>query len=91
MQSELPGFKKEDISIDINGDCMTVKAERSEEKEEGHRFIRRERYMSSLSRSFDISGIDPENIKASYENGILTLILPKMKEKAPEGHRITVE
>lgn len=91
MQSELPGFKKEDISIDVNGDCMTVKAEHSEEKEEGHRFIRRERYMSSLSRSFDISGIDAENIKASYENGILTLTLPKMKEKAPEGHRITVE
>ena len=58
---DLPGFKKEDINIDIDKDCLTISAERkSEEKEDkgDNGFVRRERYYGSFSRSFNIKGID---------------------------------
>lgn len=92
MKSELPGFSKEDINIDINGECMTVRAVHEESEEEKKKnFVRRERSYGSFSRSFDISGIDANGIAAKYENGILELTLPKMKEKALEGKKIIID
>ena len=91
MKSELPGFSKEDIAIDINGECMTVRAEHTETDEEKKKnYVRRERSYGSFSRSFDISGIDPDGIEAKYENGLLELTLPKEKAKVPEGKKITI-
>ena len=67
LDAELPGFKKEDITIDIDKDCLTISAERkSEENEEaGNNFIRRERYYGSYSRSFNVKGIDTDAITAA--------------------------
>lgn len=92
LSAELPGFNKEDISIDVANDTLTVKAERCEDSEEKNdSYIRRERRSGSFSRSFDITGIDPEHIKAAYNNGVLELTLPKRKETEPETKRIAID
>jgi len=92
LKSELPGFAKEDISIDINGECMTVRAVHEQNEEETKKnYVRRERHYGSYSRSFDISGIDADGISAKYENGILELSLPKAQPKVPEGKKVAIE
>lgn len=94
LQAELPGFEKEDIHIDMNGDSLTVRAERSEEKQEedkNRNFVRRERSYGAFARSFDISGIDAEHITAKYQNGVLELELPKKGEVKPASKQISIE
>lgn len=93
MESELPGFEKDDINIDISGGCLTLSAQRSsenEEKDSGGKYIRRERSYGSYRRSFDLSGIDEDNISADYKNGILTLTLPKKQAQVPASRRLTI-
>ncbi|MDX9888133.1 MAG: Hsp20/alpha crystallin family protein [Anaerovoracaceae bacterium] len=79
LEAELPGFSKDDIKIDLDGDYLTIKAERSfdEESEEKGKMIRRERYYGSYMRSFDVSGVDTEKINAEYKDGVLKVDLPK--------------
>lgn len=93
VEAELPGFKKEDISVNVEDDVLTVSAStktEEEEKEKDGKYIRRERRYGSYSRSFDVAGIDAEKIKADYKNGILELSLPKAKEDKPEARKIEV-
>ncbi|MGN1415294.1 MAG: Hsp20/alpha crystallin family protein [Oscillospiraceae bacterium] len=93
IESELPGFKKEDIKIDINGDVMTISAENTrtaEEKDENGSYIRRERTFGSVARTFDISDIRSEDISASYNDGVLTLNLPKKTATEPEVRRLEI-
>ena len=76
------------------GDILTVKAEKSnetEEKDDDGRVIRRERSLGSYSRSFDVGEVDTESIKAKYENGVLTLTLPKKQELKPEERLLEIE
>ena len=80
LEADLPGFKKEDIQIDIDGDTLTIQAQRhseSEEKNEDGCYVRCERSYGGYSRSFDISAIKSKEIRARYENGVLMLELPK--------------
>ena len=94
LEAELPGFKKEDINIDIDKDCLTISAERkSEEKEDkgDNGFVRRERYYGAYTRSFNVSEIDAEGIKAAYENGVLTLTMPKKAPVKPESKHLEIE
>ena len=83
LEAELPGFKKEDIHLDLEGDILTIRAEHTEEKEdkdEKRQYVRRERRYGSFSRSFDVSGIKADQISASYENGVLKLSLIHISE-----------
>jgi len=81
LEAELPGFNKEDISISVDGDLLTIKAQQNAETEDNSRgYVYRERRMGSYSRSFDISGIEESAITAKYENGVLTLDLPKAQK-----------
>ena len=92
LEAELPGFKKEDIKIDIENDCLTISAERHENKdEEKPNFVKRERLYGSYSRSFDVSGIDVDKISAGYTDGVLTLELPKKVETAPASRRLEIQ
>lgn len=80
LEADLPGVKKEDIAVDIDGDYMTISANRSAEKEErddNTNYLRRERSYGSYSRSFDISNVKSEEISGSYDNGVLKLVMPK--------------
>ena len=94
LKADLPGFKKEDIHLDIDGDRLTISAEHSEEnkkEDEKGNFIRKERRYGSMSRSFDISSIDVDHIEAKFENGVLELDLPKKQETVPASHRIEIQ
>lgn len=94
LEAELPGFKKEDISIDIDKDCLTISAEHKSEENEDDKdkgFIRRERYYGSYSRSFNIKGIDADAISASYNDGILTLTMPEKTPEIPAARRLEIQ
>lgn len=92
LEAELPGFKKDDIKIDIENDCLTISAERHENKDENRpNFVKRERMYGSYSRSFDVSGIDVDRISAAYTDGILTLELPKKVETPPASRRLEIQ
>ncbi len=92
LQAELPGFKKEEINIDMDNDTLRISASHNEEiKEEKDNFIRQERHFNSYSRSFNISGISKNNITAAYNNGILELKLPKENIEVTEAKRIEIQ
>ena len=93
LEAELPGFKKEDIKVDIDDDTLTIKAEHSEQNDEQNdagEYVRRERYYGSYSRSFNVSEIDVDGITAAYENGILTLNMPKKAPVKPESRHLDI-
>lgn len=100
LEADLPGFRKEDIHIDIDDDILTIKAEHTESKDESgakdaskdkDSYIRRERYYGAYTRSFNVSEIDVEGIKAAYENGVLTLTMPKKAPVKPESKHLEIE
>ena len=94
IDAELPGYRKEDINIDINGDVLTISAQHDESKEEKDdkgRYIRRERSFGSVSRSFDVANIKTEDITAAYTNGVLTLNMPKKAATVPTSRRLEIK
>ena len=92
LESELPGFKKEDIKIDIENDCMTISAERkTDNKEEKDNYVKRERVYGSFSRSFDVSSINVDGIEAAYSDGVLTVTLPKKAAEIPASRRLEIK
>lgn len=94
LEAELPGFKKEDISIDLDKDCLTITASRnseSDEEDEEKNYVRRERFYGSYSRSFNVSGIDTEQITASYNDGILSVSMPKKEPEIPASRRLEIQ
>lgn len=94
LEAELPGFKKEDISIDLEKDCLTITAERkseSDEEDSERNYVRRERFYGSYSRSFNVSGIDTDNISAAYNDGILSISMPKKTPEVPAARRLEIQ
>jgi HSP20 family protein len=92
LQAELPGFSKEEIHLDIEGDQLMLRAEHNEESEKKEEnFLRRERRYGSLSRSFDLSGIQADAIRASYRDGVLELELPKRTEPERQTRQIEIQ
>lgn len=96
VSMDLPGFSKDEISAELKNGTLTIMAAKGldkEEKDKHGKFIRKERYSGSLSRSFYVGeGLSKEDIHAKYENGILTLELPKQEKKAIENnHYIAIE
>ena len=94
LEADLPGFDKKDIHLDINGDMLTVSAERHsehEEKDKKNKYVRCERSYGSYSRSFDLSGVKADEIKAKYENGVLKLTMPKKENTLPEARHLEIE
>ncbi len=94
LEADLPGFDKKDIKLNINGDTLTVSAERrskTEEKDNKGKCIRCERSYGSYSRQFDVSGVETSGIKAKYEDGVLKLTMPKKAELPEQSHRLEIE
>ena len=91
LTADLPGFSKDDIKIDLDDDHLTIQAERHSncEKKES-KYLCQERTYGSYSRSFSLEGIDASGITASYDNGILTLDLPKEAPAKPETRRLEI-
>lgn len=92
IEAEMPGLKKEDISLGVEEDVLTIKGERKKETEEqGKNYHRVERNYGSFSRSFNLGElIDRENIEASFENGVLHVSLPKAQQ-VRKTKEITIE
>ncbi len=92
---DLPGYEKENIQLEIEDGYLTVHANinsNKEEKEEG-KFVRKERYVGSSSRSFYVGEeIESQDIKASFKNGTLQIEVPKKEEKKqlPEKKYISI-
>lgn len=94
LEADLPGFDKKDIKLDVNGDVLTVSAERHsehEEKDKKGKYVRCERSYGSYSRQFDLSSVKADEIKAKYEDGVLKLTMPKKTETLPKAHRLEIE
>ncbi len=94
VKADLPGVAKDDIQVTLENGVLSISAEthqQSEEKKEG-KVIRRERHEGRYSRSFSVgSNIDASAIKARFEDGVLTLELPKMNPQPSEASQIKVE
>lgn len=94
LEADLPGFDKKDIHLDLNGDVLTIQAERHskvDEQDSKGKVVRMERSYGSYSRQFNVSEIDADNIKAAYDNGVLKLTLPKRETVQPESRTLEIE
>ena len=83
VEMDLPGFNKEDIKVELNNGNLTISAEKSddkEEKDEDKKYIRRERTYGKFSRSFYLGDVNEDAIDASFNNGTLTISIPKIDE-----------
>ncbi len=86
---ELPGFKKEELSLELKDGYLVISAAKSlnkdETEEQSGKYIRRERFAGSMSRTFYVGeDVKQEDIRAKYENGVLQLSIPKMEARKPQ-------
>jgi len=92
VEAELPGVKKDQISIDIENKVLTIAVEHNEEiKEEGEKYLRKERRYGSMKRSFALDNIDEDAVTAKFEDGILTLVLPKKNPQTNKRNKIQIQ
>jgi len=89
VQLAVPGMKKSDFNIEVENGVLTISAEKESEKsEENVKYTRKEFSYSSFKRSFTMpESVNPDNISASYENGVLALTLPKKEESKVKPSR----
>ena len=92
VHAEVPGVPEEDIHISIDGNVVSLRAEvrQHDEKKEGEKVLRSERYFGSVARSFQLPvDVDAAQCKAKYDNGVLTLTLPK--KQGNKTQRLTID
>ena len=87
------GVKPEDIDISVAGDALTIKGElKSEEQFAEGSYIRKERRFGSFQRTFSLpAGVASDKAKAEFENGVLTLTLPKAETAKPKSIKVTMK
>ncbi len=98
LDIEVPGFDKKDVNVSLENGYLTVSAqkktceggENDEKNKKKENYIRRER-SCSVSRSYYVGDVDKEAVKAKYENGVLTVDIPKEKPALPESHNIVID
>ncbi len=91
LEAELPGFDKEDISVEYKNNRLWVSAKKEEEtKEEKENYIRRERHYGEVSRRFWVTGIKNQEISAEYKDGVLKVTLPKIEPNTESGNKIEI-
>ncbi len=94
LDIDLPGFKKDEINVDLKDGYLTISAAKGldkDEKDKKGKYIRQERYAGACSRSFYVGDVEPKDVSASYEDGILKLSMPKQaKKELPKSTSITI-
>ncbi len=92
---ELPGFKKDEISLNVKDGYLTVSASKGLDKDEEDkkgRILRQERYSGACSRSFYVGNVKPEDVRAKYDSGVLTVLVPKEGvKKLSSGNAVVIE
>lgn len=91
IKAELPGVKKDDVSIDVNNNVLSIKGERKDEEnmEEGD-YYRRERFYGNFQRAFTLpENVDTDKIEASFKDGVLEVKVPKTEES--KGKKIEIK
>ncbi|MCM8785163.1 MAG: Hsp20/alpha crystallin family protein [Candidatus Omnitrophica bacterium] len=93
LKAELPGMNKENISVSLTEDTITISAKKTEEKKvEKDTYFRKEIRSGSFTRSFTLPcSVDREKVKASYKNGVLEIVLPKSEKEKEKEIKIEVE
>ncbi|KRU24529.1 heat shock protein [Clostridium sporogenes] len=92
VEADLPGVKKEDITVELANNYLTISAKRDssiENKKEN--FVRQERHYGEFNRSFYINNVDENNIDASFEDGVLKITLPKLDNENFKGKKIDIQ
>ncbi len=95
LTADLPGVRKEDVQVELQEGVLTISAKMNEEREEkdektGH-YLFRERRTGGMTRSFNVDGVREDEITATYTDGVLKLVLPKVvEEPKPEKHTIQI-
>ena len=93
IEADIPGIKKDEISVDCEDGYVTITAEKNtenEEKDENKRYIKRERFYGKTVRKFYVGDVDSEKINAEYKDGMLELVVPK-EEKLPNKKSIEIK
>ena len=84
LDVDLPGFKKDELTVDLKDGYLTISAakglDRDEQDKKG-KYLRQERYAGAMSRSFYVGDVEPGQVSARYEDGILKISLPKQEKK----------
>ncbi len=91
VHAEIPGVAKDDIQVSVEGNVVSLRAEvqQKDEKKEGEKVLRSERYYGAVERSFQLpADVDAAQAKAKYDNGVLTLTLPKKQSSATQRLKI---
>ena len=95
LDIDLPGFKKEEVNLELKDGYLTIQAAKGLDKEEPEKkgkYIRQERYAGACSRSFYVGDVKPTDIGAKYEDGMLKLTVPKEQPQVmPSGTNIAIE
>jgi len=90
LNADLPGVDPGSVDVDVDGQLLTIRAQRTSESADGVKWLSRERQSGSYLRQFSIGeGVDTERISASYENGVLSVIIPMTERAKPR--KIQVE
>ncbi|MBR2214385.1 MAG: Hsp20/alpha crystallin family protein [Selenomonadaceae bacterium] len=93
LMADLPGMKKEDISLSYENGYLTIAAQKNEsqdEKDDKGNYIRRERHYGTMSRSFYIDGLDESKVKAEFKDGVLKVDLPKAAVEVQQAKQIPI-
>ena len=95
LDVDLPGFKKDEIQVDLKDGYLTIRAAKGLDKDtqdKKGKYIRQERYAGACSRSFYVGDVESKDVTAKYESGILTLTLPKhVKRELPTSTSISID
>jgi HSP20 family protein len=93
LKMDLPGMRREDVSIEVKNQTLTVSGERQQEREQKHEgYYNRERVFGRFSRTFMLpEGVDADDIEATFSDGVLTVSLPRPREDQPKSIEIKSE
>lgn len=91
IEAEVPGFNKDEVKVEVHGDQLTISAQRDQDTEEkSDNYIRRERSVNQVCRTFVIEDLDADKIEAKFENGLLRLTVPKPEKLLPKSRQIDI-
>jgi HSP20 family protein len=93
IKAALPGVKPEETEVTITGDTLTIRGESKEEKEiKEEDYIRKERHFGSFARSVTLpAGLEADKAEATFQNGVLTLKIPKSEQVKPKSIKVTAK